>query len=248
MLQTIDEQGVRELRLARPPVNALDTALIESLADAVRSAPAAGAHAIVLSGEPGIFSAGLDVPALLRLDRAGMRRTFAALGRAQEAIARSPVPVIAAITGHAPAGGTVLVLHCDYRVMAEGSFTVGLNEVAVGLTPGVLLHHAYARLVGEGRAAVLLTRGALLDPQYALTCGLVDEVCAPADVVPRAHAYAQQLLALPAAAMRVTRATARAALIALFDADDGTFADSATELWFSAETQARLGALFARKA
>ncbi|HNR23347.1 MAG TPA: enoyl-CoA hydratase/isomerase family protein [Steroidobacteraceae bacterium] len=247
MLETIDEQGVRELRLARPPVNALDTALIESLADAVQSAPAAGARAIVLSGQPGIFSAGLDVPALLRIDRAGMRGLFEALGRAQEVIARSPVPVIAAITGHAPAGGTVLVLHCDYRVMAEGPFTLGLNEVAVGLTPGALLHHAYARLVGEGRAGVLLTRGAMLDPQYALACGLVDEICAPADVVPRAHAYAQQLLALPSAAMRATRDTARAALIALFDEDDGTFADSATELWFSAETQVRLKALFAKK-
>ncbi len=247
MLQTIDSEGVRELRLARPPVNALDTALIEALADAVQAAPAAGAHAIVLSGQPGIFSAGLDVPALLRLDAAGMRCAFTALGRAQEAIARSTVPVIAAITGHAPAGGTVLVLHCDYRVMADGPFTMGLNEVAVGLTPGPLLHKAYARLVGEGRAAVLLTRGAMLEPQAARACGLVDEVCAPGDVVPRAHAYAQQLLALPSQAMRTTRDTARAALVGLFEEDDGTFADRATELWFSPETQMHLKSLFARK-
>jgi len=246
MLQTIDSEGVRELRLARAPVNALDTALIETLADAVEAAPGAGARALVLSGQPGIFSAGLDVPALLRLDRAGMRAAFVALGRAQQVIARSPVPVIAAITGHAPAGGTVLVVHCDYRVMAEGPFTLGLNEVAVGLTPGRLLHKAFARLVGEGRAAVLLTRGAMLEPRYALACGLVDEVCEPEEVVPRAHARAQELLALPPAAMLMTRATARAALVALFDEDDGTFADRATELWFSAETQQRLRALFVK--
>lgn len=247
MLQTIDDRDVRELRLARPPVNALDTALIEGLADAIAAAPSSGARAVVLSGQPGIFSAGLDVPALLRLDRAGMRGAFAALGRAQEVIARSPVPVIAAITGHAPAGGTVLVLHCDYRVMAEGPFTMGLNEVAVGLTPGALLHKTYARLVGEGRAAVLLTRGAMLEPAFALACGLVDEVAPPGEVVQRAHAYARQLLELPQAAMLTTRATARASLIALFDEDDGTFADRATEFWFSAETQARLKSLFARK-
>ncbi|MGE0580974.1 MAG: enoyl-CoA hydratase/isomerase family protein [Steroidobacteraceae bacterium] len=246
MLQAIDEGGVRELRLARPPVNALDTALIERLAAAVREAPAAGLRAIVLSGQPGLFSAGLDVPALLREDRAGMRRLFGAFWTAQEAIARSPVPIVAAITGHAPAGGTVLALHCDYRVMAAGPFMIGLNEVAVGLTPGRLLCRAFARLVGEQRAASLLTRGAMLDPQAALAAGLVDEVCPPDEVVPRAHAYAQQLLALPPHAMQVTRAAARAPLLALFDGGDDGFPEAAVELWFGEEAQGRLRALFVK--
>lgn len=244
MLQTIDEGGVRELRLARPPVNALDGALIERLTAAVLAAPGEGVRALVLSGQPGLFSAGLDVPALLREDRDGMRRLFRALWDAQEAIARSPVPVVAAITGHAPAGGTVLALHCDYRVMASGAFAMGLNEVAVGLTPGPLLCRAYARLVGEQRASSLLMRGAMLDPAAALAAGLVDEVCAPDAVVPRARALAQQLIALPPRAMHITRAATRSSLVALFDEDEGDFIESAIELWFGEEAQARLRSLF----
>lgn len=247
MLQTIDEAGVRELRLARPPVNALDAALTERLTAALLEAPSQGARAIVLSGQPGLFSAGLDVPALLRADREGLRRLFRALLAVQSAIARSSIPVIAAITGHAPAGGTVLAIHCDYRVMASGPYTMGLNEVEVGLTPGPLLCRAFARLVGEHRAVVLLTRGALLDPATALAVGLVDEVCAPDEVVRRAHAYARQLIALPPRAMRITRETARAPLVALFDEDADAFVEAATRIWFGEETQARLRSLFVKK-
>jgi enoyl-CoA hydratase/carnithine racemase len=244
MLLSIDDDRIRELRLARPPVNALDAALIERLVAAVLEAPREQVQALVLSGQPGLFSAGLDVPALLREDRAGMTRLFKALWAAQEAIARSPIPIIAAITGHAPAGGTVLALHCDYRVMAEGPFTIGLNEVAVGLTPGLLLCRAFARLVGEQRAATLLTRGAMLDAQGALAAGLVDETCAAADVVARAHARAREWLALPPRAMQLTRAATRAPLVAMFDQGDGGFIDAAVELWFGAEAQTRLRALF----
>ncbi len=244
MLRVIDDEGVRELRLCRPPVNALDEALIGRIAAAVREAPGAGIRAIVLSGQPGLFSAGLDVPALLREERAGMRRLFAALWAAQEALARSTVPIVAAITGHAPAGGTVLALHCDYRVMAAGPFSIGLNEVAVGLTPGPLLCRAFARLVGEQRAADLLTRGGMLDPEAALAARLVDAVCAPEEVVGHAHAHARLLLALPPRAMLATRAAVRAPLAALFDGGDGGFIDAAVELWFGEEAQARLRALF----
>jgi enoyl-CoA hydratase/carnithine racemase len=247
MLETIDEAGVRELRLARPPVNALNPALIERLIAAVRAAPAAGCRALVLSGAPGVFSAGLDVPTLLTLDRAGLRAFFGSLWDIQAVLARSPIPIVAAITGHAPAGGTVLAVYCDYRVMARGEFTMGLNEVQVGLVPGPVLQRVYERLVGVHRAAVLLTRGALVSPEDALAYGLVDELAEPDATVRRAHEYAQRLLALPSHAMTRARATTRAALAAPFDGDGGSFADEAVDFWFGAETQARLKALFEKR-
>ncbi|HEX7112761.1 MAG TPA: enoyl-CoA hydratase/isomerase family protein, partial [Mizugakiibacter sp.] len=119
MLQTIEhEGGIRELRLARPPVNALNPALVAALRKAVEDAPGEGASALLLSGSPGMFSAGLDVPELLTLDRAHFAPFWRDFYGACAALARSPIPVAAAVTGHSPAGGAVLALMCDWRVMA----------------------------------------------------------------------------------------------------------------------------------
>ena len=113
----------------------------------------------MITGQPGVFSAGLDVRGMLELDREGVSAVFVELWRVQRAIAHSPVPVIFGLTGHSPAGGTVLAIHGDYRVMALGEFRIGLNEVQVGLFPGASIHGAFRRLVG-GHASQLLTRGA----------------------------------------------------------------------------------------
>src|SRR5512146_1420142 len=108
MILTFEHGAIRELRLNRPPVNALSPGLISALLQALEAASQDGKRALVMSGQPGMFSAGLDIPALLKLDRASMdalwREFYALLG----AIASSPIPIAAAITGHAPAGGTVL--------------------------------------------------------------------------------------------------------------------------------------------
>jgi len=132
VLESIRHDATLELKLARPPVNALDPRLVAALREAVTAAPAQGARAIVMSGQPGLFSAGLDVPHLLTLDRAAMIAFWGELFGLLRAIARSPIPTVAAITGHSPAGGAVLAIFCDYRVMARGAFRIGLNEVQVG--------------------------------------------------------------------------------------------------------------------
>lgn len=247
MLEIHDDGGVRELRFARPPVNALDPAQVLRLDAELRRAIEGGAGAIVLSGQPGLFSAGLDVPALLKLDRAGIREFFTAFCQVQLTVAKSPVPVIAAITGHAPAGGTVLVLPADYRIMAAGPFRIGLNEVEVGLIPGPVIRAAYARLIGEHRAAALLTRGAMVDPATAREYGLVDEVLDAGGVIARAHAYAKELLALPAQAMRRTRQDARASLVEIFERGHEPLIHAMVDLWHSDETQSRLAQLFVRR-
>ena len=97
MLEVIQHDAVAEIRLARPPVNALNLELLRTLHGALDDAVAGGARGIVLSGAPGMFSAGVDVPALLKLDRAGVRafwREFFDMGCT---LARSPVPLVAAV-------------------------------------------------------------------------------------------------------------------------------------------------------
>lgn len=239
--------GVTELRLNRPPVNALSAELLHGLASALAQAESE-ARAVVLSGRPGIFSAGLDVPLLVTLDRRAMRAFWETFFTLLAQIARFPLPVCFAITGHSPAGGTVLSLFGDYRVAAAGDFRLGLNETEVGLPMPPVVFRAFRRLVGTRAAEQLAVAGRLVGPGEALALGLVDEVVEPTEVVARAVGRAAHLAALPQHALSATRAEARADLVALFDDIGPTAYDRMNAAWFAAETQAALREFLARLA
>ncbi|MEW9571025.1 enoyl-CoA hydratase/isomerase family protein [Rhodanobacter sp. Si-c] len=246
MLEVIQHDAIAEIRLARPPVNALNLELLQTLRSALDGAVAGGAGGIMLSGAPGMFSAGVDVPALLKLDRAGVRafwREFFDMGCA---LARSPVPLVAAITGHSPAGGAVLSLFCDYRVMAEGPYKIGLNEVQVGLVVPNCIQFALRRVVGAYRAERLLVAGAMVNAQEALACGFVDETTGIDQVVTRARVWLDELLARPVHSMLGTRRIARADLVAAWADVDALPIDDFVEGFYHPQTQATLQALVAR--
>ena len=238
--------GILELRMARPPVNALNPELLQAIRQGLDSAVRDGARGIVFSGAPGMFSAGLDVPYLLTLERPALEAAWQDFFSVCSALAHCPVPVAAAITGHSPAGGAVMALFCDYRVMAEGEFRIGLNEVQVGLVVPDPIQVALRRQVGAYRAERLLVAGAMLESAEALRTGLVDELAVPEQVVASATRFLQQHLSLPRSAMLRTRELARADLRQAIgqpgDVDLGPFLDA----WFEDETQRVLGDLVAR--
>jgi len=246
MLLTFDHGPIRELRLNRPPANALSCELIVALREAIQTAPQNGIRALVLSGAPGRFSGGLDVPLLLACDHAGIAALWQEFYALLKALAGSPIPIAAAITGHAPAGGTVLPLFCDWRVMADGDFKVGLNEVQVGLVLPPVILAALRRLVGARQAERLAVAGLLISPDEALAVGLVDEVAPHGQVIDRALHWCQTLLALPAEAMSATRREARADLVAYFAENVDPELQGVTTSWWSPETQSALHALTAR--
>lgn len=248
MLQKQEHGPILELRLARPPVNALSPELVAALLEAVRTAPATGARALLLSGSDGLFSAGLDVPLLLQLDQAAMRAFWNDFTALCAALARSPLPVAAAIGGHSPAGGAVLALLCDWRVMAQTvdpakPFRIGLNEVRVGLTVPAPLQAALRRLVGAHQAERLMVEGRMLTPDEALACGLVDALAPMADVRSQGLQWLQDLLALPPEAMAANRRLARADLAARFDDPRDWDTAAFVERWFGRETRGVLTAL-----
>ncbi len=236
--------AIQEIRLARPPVNALTPELLVALRTAVQAAPSEGARGIILTGGNKVFSGGMDVPHLMALDRAGLKAGWSSLFAAARTLANSPIPVVAAIGGHSPAGGCVLALCCDYRIMARGPYRIGLNEVQVGLVAPDAIQHLLRRVVGTYRAERLLVAGALVESGQALAIGLVDELTD--DVFTRAQNWLEELLALPPAAMQATRGIARAdmveALIGFADSELDGFLDD----WYAPATQAALQALVAR--
>lgn len=246
MLEILDHGNVREIRLSRPPVNALSPELLRSLREAIATAVSADRRALVLSGRAGLFTAGLDVPLLLTLSREQMKPFWRDFHGAMEDIARCPIPIVAAITGHSPAGGTVLAIFCDYRVAALGEFRMGLNEVRVGLPVSQHILQAYGRLVGEHTMETLASNGIMVSSEQALEIGLVDELHEVEDTIPAAVDYATGLAELPRHAMSTTRMFARSSLIRLFDEKPAIDVDALNDVWFSEETQTTMHDLVRR--
>ncbi|TWT17483.1 enoyl-CoA hydratase/isomerase family protein [Luteimonas marina] len=245
LIERSAHDGIHELRLARAPVNALDPALCAQLRDAIADAVASGAQGLVLSGGPKVFSAGLDVPFLLTLDAAALREAWEGFFLAARALAECPVPVAAALNGHAPAGGCVLALCCDYRVMAAGDYRIGLNETQVGLVAPEGIQRLMRRAVGPQRAERLLVAGEMVDAQRALAIGLVDELADIDNVPMRAHEWLRGLLALPRKPVLATRAIARADVVAALRPELIEL-DRFVASWNDPDTQAALRALLAK--
>ncbi|MEM7049460.1 MAG: enoyl-CoA hydratase/isomerase family protein [Acidobacteriota bacterium] len=247
MFEIIDHDSIRELRIARPPVNALSPELIAGLRKAIEDAPGMGIEAMILSGRPGMFSAGLDVPHLLGLDRDAIAPFLDNLFGLMRAIALAPVPIAAAVTGHSPAGGAIMAIFCDTRIMAEGSYKIGFNEVEVGLpVPGVV-YRALERRVGARQAERLCLSGSLITADEAYEIGFVDALAPAEKVAERALTWCQKLLALPPTAVRKTRQVTRQDLHRAFEelqVQTELFVDA----WFSDETQGAMRALVARLA
>lgn len=240
MIDIIEHGRVRELRLSRPPANALSPELLEEISDQVAAAPADGAAALVLSGAEGLFTGGLDVPLLLTLDEDEMKRALELFFGAMASLAASKIPVAAAITGHSPAGGAVLSLFCDWRVMADGEFIIGFNEVRIGIPVPTVVADALTRVVGRRHAEILCQTGRLLSPQEARSIGLVDEVV-PADrVVSTAVEFCHAFTELPPHALRETRRTVRGDLIGIIEASRSSNVDDLAREWFRPEVQGPL--------
>ncbi|AXA90907.1 enoyl-CoA hydratase/isomerase family protein [Massilia sp. YMA4] len=234
------DASITELRIARPPINLIDVGVLRALRQALAQARDSGQRGVLLSGAPGVFSAGVDIAALLEGDRADVREYWQQVFLLAAEMARSPVPIFAAVTGHCMAAGALLAVFCDYRVMARGAWHVGLNEVRVGVALPECFHYAVRRVVGALNAERLLVFGRMLDPVQALDMGLVDELADPALVVDTAASRLRELLALPRRGMFETRAIARNDLASQFADIDALPLEAFVDAFLQPETQAVL--------
>jgi enoyl-CoA hydratase len=207
--------GVATIRLNRPPMNAINTALQEQLraaADRISSDPTV--RAVVIYGGEKVFAAGADVKEFAGQDHAYMFRDAGRLSSALDAIARIPKPVIAAVTGYALGGGCELALTADFRVSADNA-RWGQPEILLGIIPGAGGTQRLPRLIGPAKAKDLIFTGRFVDAAEALEIGLVDVVVPKEDVYPTAVAMAAKFAKGPALAL----AAAKAAIDGGLDAD-----------------------------
>ena len=207
------------LTLDNGKVNAIDTALARDLHAAFLDLDGDDTvDGIVLAGKDHCFSAGLDVRMLATSDAAGLREFFRTYLAALQVMVRCGKPVVAAVTGFAPAGGTILALTADYRVMAIGEkHTVGMNEFNMSLQIPRMMADIYAYYRGEAAAWRDIQGARMYGAEAARQLGLVDEALEPAAVLPRAEAYCRQLMQVHHPVFHRTKRYLRRGLLAAVD-------------------------------
>jgi enoyl-CoA hydratase/carnithine racemase len=235
----IEEAGdVAVMRIDRPPANAMDLDLLAEGHEVREQLASAEPGAVVLIGRDRFFSAGMDLKAAPQLSPTEQRRTVDGINRLFLGWYSFPRPVVAAMNGHAVAGGLILALCADHRVCAtEGRF--GLTELRAGL-PYPLAASSVVRAELSPLAARRLVLGAsLVEPEEALALGVVDELRPPDEVLPRALEVAAERAALPRASYGLVKRQLRGAPIdALERALSGGAGDPALGTWVSDETAA----------
>jgi enoyl-CoA hydratase len=211
-------EGPTLLRIERPPVNALDLGLIEELAEAVGAELAAGVSALVLTGSGPAFSAGIDTKAAAAATPAELAASVQALNAMVSAIYSAPVPVVAAINGHALGGGLVIALACDVRVAAaRDGYVLALNEAEAGVAfPAGPLRVVQAAL-DPSVASELCLSSRRIGAEEALALHVVDELSEPEQLEQRALERAAEMASFGAyrEVKRQLRAAAAADLRAI---------------------------------
>ncbi|HZL98075.1 MAG TPA: enoyl-CoA hydratase/isomerase family protein [Terriglobales bacterium] len=186
--------GVATLVLCRGKVNALDAPTIDELKDRFRELEADEAvRAVVFSGEGKFFSFGFDIPGFLGHSRPDFSRFLTKFTDLYTYLFTYPKPVIAALNGHTVAGGLMLALACDRRIMTAEKGKVALNELAFGSSVFAGSVEMLRFAVGNRNAEEILYAGAMYLPEEALRLGLVDEVCSGEELLRKAVATARDL-------------------------------------------------------
>jgi len=173
---TVESHGkIALLRLTNRVTNAIGPALVADLSTAL-ALIATDFRGCVLAGGTKFFSIGLDLPALVQLNRQEMSRFWDAFDQAVLDLYCLPLPTAAAINGHATAGGTILALSADYRLIAAGRKLMGLNEINIGVPVPFLAALLLRQIVGDRTARELQYKGDLIHPETAKSVGLVDDI------------------------------------------------------------------------
>jgi enoyl-CoA hydratase len=236
MLSLERRNDIALLTLAHGKANAFDLELCEALIERFAECRDTPYAAVVMTGHGSIFSAGVDLLRVLH-DGPGYVSTFLpALSDALETVFTFPKPLVAAINGHAIAGGCILACAADRRLMARGETRIGVPELAVGVPFPPVPLEIVRFAVPPQRAQELLLGGATLQPDAAERFGLVDVVEEPDALLDAAIAAAEAFASRPTAAFAMTKRQLRAPAVERMRSGRARWDDEVTALWSAPET------------
>ena len=198
MIEAHDRDDVRVLRIAHGKANTLDEEFFADLAEALDGAENEEISAIVLTASGHIFSAGVDLFRVLESEATYLDRFLPLFSDGCFRLFTFPKPVVAAVNGHAIAGGCILACACDTRIGASGNGRIGIPELRVGLPFPPVALEIVRFVVGDQRMPLLVLEGATHAPEEALAHGFLDAIVEPEDLLEQAVAKARRLAAFGA--------------------------------------------------
>jgi enoyl-CoA hydratase len=236
------------LKLDRPPANAIDLELAEAFENTLATIEERGeTDVLVITGVGNCFSAGLDLKALPAYDRARQQAMVMALNRLFGRLYGLPLPTIAAVNGHAIAGGVILTLACDYRIAAEGDYKFGLAEARVGVVYPVAAMTIVKSELAPATAKTMVLTARNYSPGAALDMGALDELQPHDCLLTRAMEVAGEMAALPRSSYRRIKRGLRAQALASIDDAISNRNEPMLDSWLSDETRSASAEALKRK-
>jgi len=241
------DDDVVVLALEGGKANALTPELLDTIERMIDGFERSPAPAAVLTGYERYFSGGLALPHIIDYGVVEMRGFIAQFSRAMTRVYACDKPIVAAVNGHAIAGGCVLALMCDWRIAAaDESLRIGLNETQLGIGLPAIVIEALRAAVPPASLVPIAIEGTLFSPAQAHALGLVHELVPPDDLIARATAKAQSFADLPPAAVAQVKHALRAPGLELIARTTEQEVTRWLDTWFSPEAQARLRAAVTR--
>jgi enoyl-CoA hydratase len=237
---------IRLIRLECGKANAIDDRLIETLQNELGQALDDGARAVVVTGYGKYFSAGLNMTGLPNSRRA-MLRFAKRFDDALLQLFRFPLPLVAAVNGHAIAGGCVLLSTCDFRIGAEGDYRIGVTEVELGVAFPAAALGVVRNAVNPSWTTDVILGARLMSPQEALQSGLLHEVTPPDQLLSQALAQAERLGSKPQPGFQMTKRALHEGLIRDIERQKKDSYRNFVDCWFSEPVTKRRLAMRSKK-
>lgn len=235
------DDGIATVAINRPKVNAINEQVVSELRNVFRElALDTRVKAVILTGRGSFFSFGFDIPGFMDYPKEAFHRFIMSFSDLVQRIFVFPKPVIAALNGHTVAGGCVLAIACDRRVMVGGKAKIALNELTLGASVFTSIAEILKYTVGSRKAQLLLYTGKMNSAEEALALGLVDKVVSVEDINDAALGAAHELSGWDVFAFGSVKRLLRKDALDIIERDEESSISEFVDIWYFQNTRDKL--------
>ncbi|XP_055936409.1 enoyl-CoA delta isomerase 1, mitochondrial-like isoform X1 [Argiope bruennichi] len=238
-----EKNGTARVMLQKPPVNSLSLEMLNELTSTIKDLEEKKLRGIIISSDSSrVFCAGLDITELYKPSEERLRIFWKAFQTFWKTLYSTPLVTVAAVNGHAPAGGCVMVLSCDHSIMVNSDVRIGLNESLLGFAAPKWVRLLLVNACKNRAAEHALKISKLFTPKEALDFGIVDElVDSSSDLLPKAEEALNQLLKVPALAFQKEKLSFRKPFVDDLISYEDQDTDDVVKVFLQDETQNIIG-------